>query len=247
MVSTKEIVVIGASFGGLQLVKDLSAQLPAHFHITVIDPRSEFTWTIALPRGIVQPEFADKSFFPLTKFFSHYPNAKHVQGYVESIDPASKEVRLRDGQSINYEYLVIASGASSASPWKGNPQDTNPDASWRASLKESAEAIKVSRNSLRRTRVTFELQNASTVVIGGAGPIGIETAAEIKESYPEKRVVLVKLVISSFCSSFVMQGQLAQDGARGWRLALFSETEGPKSARHERDRNHQFHPSRITF
>ncbi|MBE3050209.1 FAD-dependent oxidoreductase, partial [Candidatus Bathyarchaeota archaeon] len=77
-------------------------------------------------------------------------------------------------QSLKYDYLVLATGARSASdgvPWK--PQDSH-DATV-STLRKTAERVGAAKH----------------IVIAGAGATGCETSAEIKAAYKDKEVILL--------------------------------------------------------
>jgi NADPH-dependent 2,4-dienoyl-CoA reductase/sulfur reductase-like enzyme len=85
------------------------------------------------------------------------------------------EICCPDGsvQNVPYDALVIVTGASYCAPWRG-PNECLTQVQREAEVKEIRENIKASKS----------------ILCVGAGPTGLETAAFLKESCPEKRVAI---------------------------------------------------------
>jgi NADH:ubiquinone reductase (H+-translocating) len=49
---------------------------------------------------------------PIRWIFRHAPNVRVLLAEAESIDLAGRQVRLREGLPIGYDYLIVASGSS---------------------------------------------------------------------------------------------------------------------------------------
>lgn len=114
---------------------------------------------------------------------THY---EFVLGKATGIDLASKKVTVKENgaastpRDIAYDYLVIASGCTSNAttgtnslkvPFKSSTEGGQLD----AEIQAAQDAIKA----------------ANSVVIGGAGPVGVEFAGEIAETYPDTDVTLI--------------------------------------------------------
>lgn len=87
-----------------------------------------------------------------------------------------------EGKEIQqkYDILVIATGSRSAAPGP-----------WKDSLQGYEHSIK----TLHETQAA--VAKAKTIVIGGGGATGVETASEIKYEYgAKKEVTLVRAVLS---------------------------------------------------
>jgi thioredoxin reductase len=123
----------------------------------------------------------DQLFHPIEPGFAAYPKDafKLVLASATGVDTAAKAavVRSADGneERLPYDYLVLATGARSASdgvPWK--PQETHEATV--DMLRKTAEKVRAARH----------------IVVAGAGPTGCEVAAEIKHEYKgDKEVVLL--------------------------------------------------------
>ena len=165
-----KIVVIGNSFGGIKTVRALQAAFKGNSaEITVIERAANIYCNIGSPRAFCDQVYAEKIFISQEAVFKSEEEGKIVQGTVASF--TDKTVTLEDATVIEFDYLVIASGMSYL-PY--NIADISKDAGL-ATLATSTEKIK------KASKITF---------IGG-GPVGIETAAEIREYFPDKEVTIV--------------------------------------------------------
>lgn len=114
--------------------------------------------------------------------FKQYPTDQFqfILGLATKLSPNTKTVTIKptEGSEIQqkYDILVIATGSRSAAPGP-----------WKNSLQGHEESLK----TLHETQEA--VKKAKTIVVGGGGATGIETAAEIKFEYgKEKEVTLVR-------------------------------------------------------
>ncbi|KAF2840034.1 FAD/NAD(P)-binding domain-containing protein [Patellaria atrata CBS 101060] len=170
--SPKNIVVIGASFAGLYGAKLLADSVPTGYRVIVIEKNSHFNFTWVFPRFSVVSGQEHKAFVPYRSYLASCPNGSYqfIQGMVTSVNRNS--VQLEGGKSIDFEYLVVTTGA------------TGPPPS-RVGERNKEEGIVVLKSLQNR------IQNARDIVVVGGGAAGIETVSDIKERYPEKNVSLV--------------------------------------------------------
>ncbi len=107
------IVIIGGSFGGLNVAYDLRRLLPRKSHkITVISKEPRFIFIPSLPWVAMGSKTIDGISFglegPLKSKGIHF-----VEATVNSIDPAASQVHTAT-QTFDYDYLVVATGHRSA-------------------------------------------------------------------------------------------------------------------------------------
>jgi NADH dehydrogenase FAD-containing subunit len=175
--STETILILGGSFAGIGAahfcLKHVIPQLPKKegvtYNLTMVNPSKDFYWRIAAPRASVSKEMmpTKKIFYPIEPAFTYaFPKFKFVQGTATHVDPAGQTVSVTtvegEQQSIQYAALVIATGVSTPSPLFTQQTDA-------AALENVYDAFQAG------------LKSAKTVVIGGGGPVGVETAGEIAE------------------------------------------------------------------
>jgi NADH dehydrogenase FAD-containing subunit len=183
------IVIVGGNFGGISLAHYLlqktfatlkTLQPDTTFRITLISPNTHFYYKIAAPRALINPDLIpeEKYFRSIAEAFEQYDASifGYVQGKATSLDSQNHNVSVQtnsesEQKAIKYDSLVIASGTTSSSPL------------W--TINDSHEASRAAIRALHK-----ELPNASTVLIAGAGPVGVETAGEIASAYPNAKITL---------------------------------------------------------
>ncbi len=172
------VVIVGAGFAGLHAATGL-AHLPVD--VTVVDRRNHHTfqpllYQVALavlsPADIAQP---------IRSILRHQRNTQVLMDEVIAIDTAARQVALAGGARLDYNYLVLATGATHS--YFGHDQ-------WEPlapGLKSIEDAIEIRR----RVLLAFELAERQMleqgwhpplnfVVIGG-GPTGVELAGAISD------------------------------------------------------------------
>ncbi|MDM9629661.1 NAD(P)/FAD-dependent oxidoreductase [Rhizobium sp. S152] len=176
--SDHHVVVVGGGFGGLQLVNGLKG---AGVKITLIDRRNHHLFQPLLYQVATTILATSEIAWPIRHLYSDRPDVTTLLGDVMGVDKVAKTVTLRDGPTISYDTLVLATGATHA--YFGR-DDWEPVAPGLKTL-EDATTIR------RRVLLAFEqAETASdpavrdallTFVIIGAGPTGVELAGIIAE------------------------------------------------------------------
>ncbi|XP_011088963.1 apoptosis-inducing factor homolog B [Sesamum indicum] len=130
--------------------------------VTLIDPKEYFEIPWASLRAKVEPTFAERS---LIYHKDYLTNGRLVLSKAISI--SNSQVLTAEGRLVTYDYLVIATGHDDPLP------------------KTKSERLKEYQTEHERIR------SASSVLIVGGGPTGVELAGEIAVDFPDKKVVLV--------------------------------------------------------
>jgi NADH dehydrogenase len=171
------VIVVGAGFGGLAVVKGL-ARSPAD--VLVIDRRNYHLFQPLLYQvataGLSPADIA----WPIRSILRHQGNATVALGRVTGIDSERREVLVGD-RRLSYDYLVIATGARHAYFGHEDWESVAPG------LKKIDDA------TLVRQRILMAFERAESecnpeerrrllnfVVVGG-GPTGVEMAGAIAE------------------------------------------------------------------
>ncbi|KAH9850143.1 FAD/NAD-P-binding domain-containing protein [Lenzites betulinus] len=175
--SVKSVVVLGGGWAGTLIARDLSAKLdPSAYDITLINDRPYFVHIIAGARLTVTAEgkLEDKVLIPFDRLF-HNGNGTAKIGTVASVVENDKGqggvVVLDGGERVPYTALIIATGNS----WAGPMDFPKTDVEVRAHISSWRD----------------KYEKATHVVIVGGGPLGLETAGEVKETWPNKKVTVV--------------------------------------------------------
>ncbi|HEX5360419.1 MAG TPA: FAD/NAD(P)-binding oxidoreductase [Fluviicoccus sp.] len=103
------IVIIGAGLGGMAGAYELRDTLGKEARITVINERDTYQFVPSNPWiGVGWRKRPDTS-FPAAPYLAK-KKIDFIAQRVDRIDPAANTVQLADGQTVAYDYLVIATG-----------------------------------------------------------------------------------------------------------------------------------------
>lgn len=176
----KNIVILGAGFGGLNTAASLVARLPKEsgWTVTLVDQHNYFLFTPLLyhaATGLVEPTSV---LFPIRSL----TRAEHFvfrESRVLDIDLNRRVVHLDDGQ-LSYDYLVLALG--SITNFFGQEAQLRSA----LTLKTAADAIAVRNRMIaayERADVTTdpeERRRCLTFAVVGAGATGVELVGAMR-------------------------------------------------------------------
>jgi len=177
-VTQKHIVIIGGGFGGLYAAQKLQG-LDAR--ITLIDKRNFHLFQPLLYQvatGVLSP--ADIA-SPLRGVLASQKNTTVLMGEVTDIDTESQKIYASDGQEIEYDYAIVATGVSHH--YFGNDHWSE----WAPGLKTVEDAINMRRRILDAFEAAEKETDAQkrkallTFIVVGGGPTGVELAGAIGE------------------------------------------------------------------
>ena len=197
----KRVVIIGGGFAGLSLARDLRKQ---SIEVVLVDKNNYHTFQPLLYQVATAGLEPEEITYPLRSIVQGQKNVRFRLGEVTRVDWLQKRVYFTDNQSLSFDYLVLAAGAS---PNYFNIQGASEHS---FTLKSLSDAIRLRSHILQ----LFEKadQNPSLIkngilnfVIVGGGPTGVEMAGALtelikhtfKRDYPhlpinKARVVLVE-------------------------------------------------------
>ena len=172
------VVVVGAGFGGLEVVKHLNG---AAVDITLIDQRNHHLFQPLLYQVATASLSASEIAWPIRAMVHHRREVFTVLGTAAGVDLDAGELELSDGSSIPYDTLVLATGACHG--YFGH-DDWEPFA---PGLKTVEDATRLRSHILlafeRAERETEPSRRASllTFAVIGAGPTGVELAGTLAD------------------------------------------------------------------
>jgi NADH dehydrogenase len=178
MADKHRVVIVGGGFGGLYAAQALKRAL---VDVTLIDKRNFHLFQPLLYQVATGSLSPGEIAAPLRAVLRRQKNTRVLLGDAVDLDPAAREVVLRDGGRIGYDSLIVATGS------QGTYFGNESWAEWAPGLKtiEDATAIRhkvllafeaaerVSDPEKRRAWLTF--------VIVGAGATGVELAGTLGE------------------------------------------------------------------
>ncbi|KIN06791.1 hypothetical protein OIDMADRAFT_46719 [Oidiodendron maius Zn] len=165
--------------------------------VVLINPSSKWYFNTASPQVISKPDaFKPKKYqIPIEQGFTKYPKGPFelIVSTVTMIDVVTDRCRQNivtlsgsTTSSTSYYCLVIASGSS--------PRSLNKGAFIPLKLTVSADEASI-ESAIRTASVTISA--AKTVVIGGAGPIGVEFAGELGGAWAKETGRSITLISST--------------------------------------------------
>jgi NADH:ubiquinone reductase (H+-translocating) len=169
MAENIEVIVIGGGYAGVMGANRLTQR--DDVTVTVINPRPVFVPRLRLHQLVGGSSDAIVDYREVLA-----ESVRLVVDTVSRIDAAGRSVTLASGGTVDYDYLIYAAGSGSADLGvRGAAEFARPVATLEAAQR------------LRSALCATPARAALTVV--GAGPTGIETAAELAED--ARRVTLV--------------------------------------------------------
>ncbi len=108
----KKIIIIGGGFAGLRNFYKLSQHRDL-FDITVIDKRDKSVERPALPEVAFAGIHVNRTLVDLKTAIAHH-HGHYIHDEVILINPKLNHIHLKSGAKINYDYLVITTGAYKA-------------------------------------------------------------------------------------------------------------------------------------
>ncbi|MFF4847011.1 NAD(P)/FAD-dependent oxidoreductase [Streptomyces sp. NPDC001194] len=173
--TTHRVLVLGAGYAGMSAAVQLGARLGRRrdVQVTLVNAQERFTERLRLHMTATGQEVAGLSIPELLEG----TGARFVRGWVTAVDADARTVRIDDDRVLHYDTLVYGLGSAA-------DLSAVPGAEEHAHTLNSAEDAGVLADRLGRL-------GSGTVVVGGSGLTGVESAAEIAERYPRLNVVLL--------------------------------------------------------
>ncbi|PWN50753.1 FAD/NAD(P)-binding domain-containing protein [Violaceomyces palustris] len=177
----KNVVIVGASAGGIGAARRLENSLPQTHRIVLIDACEVAFYPTSALRAAVVPGFEKQTIAPLASVFP--PNSRHiVLGGTRVIGLGQNHVKLDrtldgqqssgDGDEIHFDKAILAIGYQYSFPS-------------RAAGRTEEEILE------GFSKVQEDVKRAESILVVGGGPVGVEFAGEVKSAHPGKKVTIV--------------------------------------------------------
>jgi len=175
---TTTVVVLGSGYAGTGTVKRLESELWADTELVWVSDVDYHFVLHESHRMIRNPAVDEHVTIPVEDVAA--PSTRFVQGEVTDLDVDDRTVHLADGDTVDYDYAVVALGSKTA--FYGIP-----------GLEAQALTLKGRQDALDIHEAVADAADAATrqdpaqVVIGGAGLSGIQSAGEVARYRDEHR------------------------------------------------------------
>ena len=178
MAQKHRVLILGGGFGGLNAAQRLKR---APVEVTLLDRRNFHLFQPLLYQVATGSLSPGEISAPLRSVLSRQKNACVLLGDAVDINPDAKTVGLRDGGTLTYDSLIVATGSKTSyyghDSWR----------EWAPSLKTIEEATAIRHKILvafewaERAASEEEARHWLTFVIIGAGATGLELAGALAE------------------------------------------------------------------
>lgn len=171
------VVIIGAGFGGLYAARALRH---APVEVTVIDRRNHHVFQPLLYQVATAALSPGDIAYPIRAILNRQRNTRVLLAEATAIDARNHKVILKDGE-VEYDYLIIATGASHAYFGHDDWEQAAPG------LKTLEDALEIRRRILYAFEQAERESDANrrkallTFIVVGGGPTGVELAGAIAE------------------------------------------------------------------
>jgi NADH dehydrogenase FAD-containing subunit len=159
----KRVIIVGGGYAGANLARALDKLA----EVCVVEARDHFVHNVASIRSVVDPSLLARIVIPYDRLLRR---GRVRQGVVANAFDGG--VTLVNGETIEGDLVIVATGSSYASPFK-------PATNFVQAFEDSVIAAHTS------------LLDSERVAIVGGGAVGVELAGEIATAYPLKHVTLV--------------------------------------------------------
>ncbi len=179
MMAQPRVIIIGGGFGGLAAASHLRR---APVDVTLLDRRNFHLFQPLMYQVATGSLSPGEIAAPLRSILSRQRNARVLLGEAVDLDPVAKTIVLRDGGSIGYDTLVVATGSDTS--YYGHDE-------WR-SFAQCPKSLEEGTFIRRKIFYAFEAAERHaadpqavaawlTFVIVGAGATGLEMAGALAE------------------------------------------------------------------
>ncbi len=173
-----KVLIIGGGFGGLSAAQHLKS---APLDITLLDRRNFHLFQPLMYQVATGSLSSGEVASPLRAILSKQQNVRVLLGEAEFLDPKLRRVTLKDGASIDFDTLVVATGADTSyyghdewREWAQCPKTVEEGTAIRRKIFYAFEAAE-------RSSDANDIRAWLTFVIVGAGATGLEMAGALAE------------------------------------------------------------------
>jgi NADH dehydrogenase len=176
--SPSHVVIIGGGFGGLSAARRLRR---APVRVTLLDRRNHHLFQPLLYQVATATLSPNDIASPIRWVLRNSANLRVIMGEADRIDVDGRRVLLTDGLALDYDYLIVATGASHSYFGRDDWAEFAPG------LKTLEDALEIRRRILlaferaEREDDPERRKELLTFVLVGGGPTGVELAGTLAD------------------------------------------------------------------
>ena len=174
----KHVVILGGGFAGLYAAKALGRR---DLRVTVIDRQNHHLFQPMLYQVATAALSPGDIASPIRSILRNFPNTETILGDAVAIDTTAKKVSLKDGSTVGYDYLIVATGARHSYFGKDQWERLAPGLKSIEDAEEIRRRILMAFEKAEREPDPVKRQGLLTFVVVGAGPTGVEVAGALAE------------------------------------------------------------------
>lgn len=178
MVANAKVVIIGGGFGGLNAARDLRRGVA---EVVLIDRTNHHLFQPLLYQVASAALSPGDIAAPIRSILRKQKNTVVIMGQVAAIHKEKRQIEMRNGQMVRYDYLIVAVGARHS--YFGHPE-WEPIAPGIKTLNDALDIrqkLLISFEQAERAENVFEAEKFLNFVVIGGGPTGVELAGSVAE------------------------------------------------------------------
>ncbi|MDZ7730253.1 MAG: NAD(P)/FAD-dependent oxidoreductase [Natrialbaceae archaeon] len=199
------VVVLGAGYAGARAITSLESSLSSDVDLVWISRTDYHLVLHESHRAIRDPSVEEHITIPIEDIAAD--STTFIQGEVVGLDVTDRAIELADGESVEYDYVLVALGSGTA--FYGIPGL----AEHAHTLKSLKEAHGIHDAVVEATESATE-DDPAQIVVGGAGLSGIQTAGEVAGYRDDHDVPLEVHLVEALDEIFPGQDSAIQSALR---------------------------------
>lgn len=195
----RRVLIVGSQFSGTFCARTLRKK----FLVTVVDAKEFFEYTPGVLRAFVKPSHLDALTFTLEPVLERKLGVKFIWGEVKHLDGEKKTATIKpmfcsQEEEVDFDYCIICSGCNFG-PFKPMGESL-----WFPTVHEEARLVSDwphiderflegrRRHILQEYNKVKELaRKQATVLVVGAGFIGVEWITELQHFFPQLKLTVI--------------------------------------------------------
>ncbi len=174
----KKVIIVGGGFAGINAAKYLGN---TKNDVWIIDKTNHHLFQPLLYEVATAALSPADIATPIREILKSYPNETVIMGEVTSIEKEKKRLHLKGKDFLDFDYLILATGARHSYFGKNEWEKYAPGIKTISDALNIREKILLSFEKAERCDVISESKKYLNFVIIGGGPTGVEVAGALAE------------------------------------------------------------------